>query len=193
MIDKIIPRHLDSDTDERLVEEGVMTDALNVGMFSTTGGTGVLQNAISTNAIQLESGAVGVSDNAVVIGSVSDAQRGFIYFFVKDTDNANLDGVYRYEASSNTYKRVFTHSWFNFRAQDTVQADVVNAAFQQDGVLQSVIYFTDGYNPPRKINIDRAILGEYDSYSADKLDYALNVIKAAPLSPPSFTLTATAV
>ena len=186
MIDKIIPRHLDSDTDERLVEEGVMTDALNVGMFSTTGGTGVLQNAISTNAIQPESGAVGVSDNAVVIGSVSDAQRGFIYFFVKDTSDANLDGVYRYEASSNTYKRVFTHSWFGFREQDTVQADVVNAAFQQDGVLQSVIYFTDGYNPPRKINVDRALTGDYNGMSSDDLDIALSVIRAASTKPPTF-------
>lgn len=186
MIDKIIPRYLDSDTDERLVEEGVMTDALNVGMFNTEGGTGVLQNAISTDAIQLESGAVGVSDNAVVIGSVSDAQRGFIYFFVKDTGDANLDGVYRYQASSNTYKRVFTHSWFGFRTEDTVQADVVNAAFQQDGVLQSIIYFTDGYNPPRKINVDRALEGDYNGMSSDKLDIALSVVRAASTKPPTF-------
>lgn len=185
MIDKIIPRHLDSDTDERLVEEGVMTDALNVVLSVTSDGTGgVLQNAVSTQAIEAD--GEGVSSTAVVIGSVSDSQRDRVYFFVHDTANADGDGIYMYTPSNNTYKKVFTSSWFDFDASYTVKADVVNAAFQQDGVLQTIVYFTDGNNQPRKINIDRALNNEYTGLSNSGLDIALSTMRSASTYSPLF-------
>ena len=74
-------------------------------------------------------------------------------------------------------------SSLKFDPNGFVKADVLNGEFKQDGNLQSILYFTDNLNPPRKINVDRAIDGEYNS-STD-FDLSLSSIKAAPNRPPS--------
>jgi len=49
-----------------------------------------------------------------------------------------------------------------------------------------MLYFTDGVNEPRRINVDRAIAGEYYAYSATNLNFELSVCKAAPVTIPNF-------
>lgn len=198
-IDKIIPRFLVSDEDERLLKEGAMTDALNVTISEDGDGTeGVLKNVRGTEAATAISGSELTDGDAVtVIGQVSDPQRGFIYFFVADDSGDSEHAIYQYNTKSvendglavNKYRKVFKNSWLDFQPGGFVKADVLNGAFQQDGVIQTILYFTDNYNAPRKINVDRAIAGDYDGLSASKLDYALNSIKAAPVNPPSFVFT----
>ena len=54
-IDKIIPRFLVSDKDERLLKEGAMTDALNVSVSEDGDGTyGVIKNIKGTVAVTAE-------------------------------------------------------------------------------------------------------------------------------------------
>ena len=195
-IDKIIPRFLVSDEDERLLKEGAMTDALNVTISEDGDGSeGVIKNIKGTTAASVDAGSE-LGTGLTVIGQVSDPQRGFIYFFVAGESAAN-HAIYQYntksdtneELAENTYREVFKSSWLDFQTDGFVKADVLNGAFQQDGVVQTILYFTDNYNAPRKINVDRAIAGDYDGLSASKLDYALNSIKAAPVNPPSFVFT----
>jgi hypothetical protein len=186
-IDKIIPRFLVSDEDERLLKEGAMTDALNVTISEDGDGSeGVLKNVRGTEAATAISGSELTDGDAVtVIGQVSDSQRGYIYFFVADNDGDSQHAIYQYDVSQNTYKKVIKSSWLDFQLSGFVKADVVNGAFQQDGVVQTIIYFTDNHNPPRKINVDRAIAGDYDDLSDAKLDYALSCIKGAPIDVPT--------
>ena len=187
-IDKIIPRFLVSDEDERLLKEGAMTDALNVTISEDGDGTeGVLKNVRGTEAATAVSGSELTDGTAVtVIGSVSDSHRGFIYFFVStDTGHAE-DAIYQYNTSNDTYKKVFKNTWLNFDSSSFLKADVVNGAFQQDGALQTIIYFTDNDNEPRKINVDRAIAGDYDDLSNDQLDYSLKAIRAPQVMAPTF-------
>ena len=180
-IDKIIPRFLVSDKDERLLKEGAMTDALNVTISEDGDGSeGVIKNIKGTTAASVDAGSE-LGTGLTVIGQVSDPQRGFIYFFVAGESAAN-HAIYQYntksdtneELAENTYREVFKSSWLDFQTDGFVKADVLNGAFQQDGVVQTILYFTDNYNAPRKINVDRAIAGDYDGLSAGKLDYALN-------------------
>lgn len=198
-IDKIIPRFLVSDKDERLLKEGAMTDALNVTISEDGDGTeGVLKNVKGTTALTAVSGSELTDGDAVtVIGQVSDSQRGFIYFFVADASATGdfSDGtehaIYQLNAGSSTndgldsgkYRLIFRSSSLKFDPNGFVKADVLNGEFKQDGNLQSILYFTDNLNPPRKINVDRAIDGEYNS-STD-FDLSLSSIKAAPNRPPS--------
>lgn len=194
-IDKMIPRFLVSDTDERLLKEGAMTDALNITISEDgVGSEGVLKNIDNTTVGTAVSGhALTASDAVTVIGQVSDSQRGFVYFFVAD-NSANSGNsyagtehaIYQYDTTANTYKIVFKNTWFKFNPSGFVKADVVNAAFQQDGVTQTVLYFTDNLNEPRKINVDRALAGDYTGLSLDDLDYALNSIKAPQTNPVDF-------
>lgn len=187
-IDKIIPRFLVSDKDERLLKEGAMTDALNVTISEDGDGTeGVLKNVRGTEAATAISGSELTDGTAItVIGGVSDSHRPFIYFFVSTDSGHAEDAIYQYNTSDDTYKKVFKSTWLNFDSSSFLKADVVNGAFQQDGNLQTIIYFTDNDNEPRKINVDRAIAGDYDDLSNDQLDYSLKAVRAPQVMAPTF-------
>jgi hypothetical protein len=185
-IDKITPRFLVSDEDERLLEAGAMTDALNVTISEDgEGSEGVIKNVKGTIAGTAVSGsALTAANNVTVIGQVSDPQRGKIYFFVADNDGSSEDAIYQYDVSSDTYKIVLKSSQFNFDYSGFVKADVVNGDFQQNGNIQTIIYFTDNVNPPRKINVERAIAGEYDS-DLRTFNYSLTAVRASLNSCPT--------
>jgi len=186
-IDKMIPRFLVSDEDERLLKEGAMTDALNVSISEDGDGSeGVLKNVKGTTAITGATLGIG-SDNVKVIGQVSDSQLGYIYFFVATVgENVHThDAIYRVNTNTNATQLVFKNTWLNFNENGFVKADVLNGAFQQDGFIQTILYFTDNKNAPRKINVDRAIAGDYSSLSSGKLDRALSCIKGAPIDVPT--------
>ena len=187
-IDKIIPRFLVSDKDERLLKEGAMTDALNVTISEDGNGTeGVLKNVRGTEPATAISGSELTDGTAVTtIGSVSDSHRGFIYFFVSTDSGHSEDAIYQYDTSGDTYKKVFKNTWLNFDSSSFLKADAVNGDFQQDGNLQTIIYFTDNDNEPRKINVDRSIAGDYDDLTDDQLDYSLKAIKAPQVMAPTF-------
>jgi len=190
-IDKMIPRFLVSDEDERLLKEGAMTDALNVTISEDGDGSeGVVKNVKGTIAGTAIAGSeLTASNDVTVIGQVSDPQRGYVYFFVSDDDGHTQDAIYQYDTTEDEYKVVFKNIWLNFDSDKFVKADVLNGAFQQDGLIQTILYFTDNSNAPRKINVDRAIEGDYNSLNSYKLDYALKSIKAAQVTPPSFFFT----
>jgi len=194
MIDKIYPRSLNKDTDQRLLKEGAMIDALDVIYHQSGESTdGVLKNPRGTTAVNA---SAEVADNIVVndreircIGSLSDSQRGFIYWFIAGVDNDDDDAIYQQDVQANTYRVVYRNDWLNFDQVGFVKAEIVNKNFQQDNDLQSILYFTDNVNPPRKINVDRALAGDYDDLSDYQRDYALNLIKAAPTRVPNATFT----
>ena len=187
-IDKITPRFLVSDEDERLLQAGAMTDALNVTISEDgEGSEGVIKNVKGTIAGTAVAGsALTATNNVTIIGQVSDSQRGKMYFFVSDDDAHSEDAIYQYDTTENEYKIVFKSTWLNFESDKFVKVDVLNGAFQQDGVIQTVLYFTDNLNEPRKINVDRALAGDYNDISDDQLDYSLKAIKAPQVIPPSF-------
>ena len=189
MIDQIIPRYLTTNEDERLVGEGAMIQAKNVSFVEDGEGTTfVLKNAKGTISATPKTGQdqIPSGSDLRVVGSVSDSQRGFIYFFVRGVGDISNHAIYQYDTSDDTYRSIIRGSWLNFQEGYNVKADVVNRNFQQDDVLQTVLYFTDNYNPPRKINVDRAFNGDYDFESNNLKDHALGVIKAPLISAPTF-------
>lgn len=196
-INKIIPRFLVSDKDERLLENGAMTDAINVTISENGNGTeGVIKNMVGTVAANAQTGsALTVGDEIKAIGQASDSQRGFLYVFVADVIGSTQDAIYQYNTKStindglgvNEFRIVYKGDWLNFDKDSFIKVDVVNAAFQQDDNIQTVLYFTDNINPPRKINVDRAIDGDFDGLSDNDLDYALSAIKAPQTKPVTFS------
>jgi len=192
-IDKTIPNRLQADADQRLVrpEVGEMLDAQNVTTAESGGSSsGVIKNVRGTIAgTPLTATDRIEDDNSVrVIGSVSDSQRGFVYWFVADVTGSSQDAIYQYNTSDDTYRVVLKGSFLSFNHNGFIKADLVNAAFQQDGVIQTALYFTDNVNPPRKINVDRAISGDYavlGQVSGD-IDFSIPVIRACLTIPPTF-------
>ena len=192
-IDKTIPNRLQADADQRLVrpEVGEMLDAQNVTMAEGGGSSsGVIKNVRGTLAgTPLTASDRIADDNAVrVIGSVSDPQRGFIYWFVADVSGSSQDAIYQYNTSDDTYRLVLKNSGLNFNSDGFVKANVVNAAFQQDGVTQTALYFTDNTNPPRKINVDRALNSAVYDATGDDFDTVVSMCKPAMQGYPSVKL-----
>lgn len=195
-INKIIPRFLVSDKDERLLENGAMTDAINVTISENGNGTeGVIKNMVGTVAANAKNGSALTTNDAIkAIGQASDSQRGFLYVFVADVSGDLEHAIYQYNTKSvindglgvNEFRIVYKGAWLNFDSNSFIKVDVVNAAFQQDDNIQTILYFTDNINPPRKINVDRAISGDFDGLSDNDLDYALSAIKAPQTKPVTF-------
>lgn len=203
MIDKTIPNRLQADADQRLVrpEVGEMLDAQNVTMAEGgSSSSGVIKNVRGTIAGTPLLAGEGIvdGDDVTVIGSVSDPQRGYIYWFVADDSGSTQHAIYQYNASNGDdasftpgkYRLILKSLALNFSPTSFVKADVLNGEFQQNGVTQTILYFTDNVNPPRKINVDRAIAGGYtgvvtsSSFEHDLGD-TISVVKAAETKSPS--------
>lgn len=194
-IDKIIPRFLVSDEDERLLEEGAMVDALNVSIsVSGRGSEGVIKNLKGTDAVPAASGNdVNTVNTHKCIGSVSDSENGTVYWFVWGDNNDHH--VVRYSESTDEYEIILKGSWLNFQEYGFVKGDIINISTptSPDSIIESpsqrvetFLYFTDNVNEPRKLNVTRAIDGDYDNATNSNLDFALTVVKAAPNIPCSF-------
>ena len=142
-IDKTVPNRLQTDMDERLVrpEAGEMTDAQNVMLSEEgTSSAGVIKNMLGTTAATRPTlTPISDDEDVVVIGSVSDTQRGFVYWFVADRNEDGVENaIYRQNTNNNSYDLVIKNPGLNFDPDGFVKADIVNASFQQDGVIQTV-------------------------------------------------------
>ena len=193
-IDKILPGRLDADSDERLLENGFMSDAMNITLSEDGKGTAsIAKNMKGT----VKADPLNDSDNPVNnrrvrgIGSVSDPQRGFVYFVVADNDESGEEhAIYQYNTSTDKYRLVVKDSRFNFDPRGFVKLDVVNGDFARSGGLQSILFFTDGVNPPRKVNVDRALNGEYSAVASDRnFEYTFNCIKSPSVFAPEASFT----
>jgi len=196
-VEKIIPKGLDLDSDPRLLEAGMMTDAMNAVMSKNkveANQSGVIRNQSGViRAAYGNSAATFVTDSTTdgladgkVIGSIADNQRNRVYFFFKHNTDNSKSSINVYYSDTSNHEKIFEGSWLNFTDADFVKADIVNGNFAQRNSIETILYFTDGVNPPRKINVDRALSGDYDGYTNTQLDLALNCIKGASTTPPSF-------
>ena len=194
MIQKLTPKKFVTDKDERLVAPNEMILAENVTISEREDGSfSILKPMKGTDEIDKASGEPTPPSDWTVVGSVSDDQRGRVYFFVYDDSDDSDSRIMMFDQAAEEWSTVFsdTDNYLNFSKDYPVKGDVLNKAFNQDGVVTTALYFTDNYNPPRKINVDRAIAGDYNEtqlngLSGIDLDYALNTIKAPPRNRPTF-------
>jgi hypothetical protein len=125
----------------------------------------------------------------IIIGSCEDVEHKALILFVwNDLDDHS---IWRYEVENASYTLILQDSILNFKKSNQIyHATVVN----------NLLYWTDNYfnlyrdndfNPPRKINIEKAILytfsggtdpNGYSEITFDNLDW----IKHPPLFSPTF-------
>jgi hypothetical protein len=184
MIDKLIPRYLNLDDDARLIKSVEMTDAVNVRVSSEQDGDGgVIKNAYGNEPVSFASGSALAAGTNEVIGAVSNAQTGEIFFFVWNSNDDHA--IYRYSTSSNEAKIVYRDSVLGFSKFYHVRADVVK---NLDG--ETLLYFTDANTEPKKINVTRALLGLYPASFTSGTDSEklanIAVAKQPPMTPPTF-------
>jgi len=182
-VHKLTPRYLNKDDDERLIKSVEMTDALNVRVSTEEDGDAmVLKNAYGNTVIDL-SHALPAGTNKV-IGSVSDEQLGFIFYFIWNSNDDH--SIYRYSVGANQAQRVMRDSVLEFTENGFVKGNIyVNI---NGDVL---LYFNDGLTAPKKINTTKAIVNGYPQLLTGTDEEKLLVITAAkqpPLDPPYVAL-----
>lgn len=147
MIDKIVPRKLDTSVDLKLTPKDAMIDALNVSISDSyssgaegSGDIGVLKNIPGNTATSPYNSfdAIFGDTNYQVIGSVADLKTKIIYFFVWSNIVAR-QGIYAYdpqgrlpknsttpEGKKNSVRLILNSSQFRFPQNGFVKADVVH-------------------------------------------------------------------
>jgi len=152
-IDKIIPRFLVSDKDERLLEDGAMTDALNITISTNGAGSeGVVKNIKGTQAVAAvdQVNTINTTNDHKCIGSVTDSEFGFIYWFIWGENQDHH--IVRYHEASDRYRIVTKGSWLNFQEGGFVKGDIINISVptSPDSIstspsqeVQTILYFTD--------------------------------------------------
>lgn len=178
-IDKLTPKYLKKDEDYRIIKAIEMIDALNVRVSADEeGNEGVLKNIKGNTEINI---TLPIGSNKT-IGSVHSDKTKDIFFFVFNTSGHH--GIYRYNLSKQSVDVVYQDSILNFKKNSFVKADVVYN--DNDEVL---LYFTDGINPPRKINASKALKStSYPSSISQSIkNIELDVCKQPPLEPITFT------
>jgi hypothetical protein len=174
---------MNQDLDERLLPNGMYRDATNVTVFSyASGNIGAVQNGLGNTLKGNIASAVTtpIITNAIVIGAVAYEPKSLIYWLVTCDQ---FDGIFEYNIQTLQTIRVLQCSKpnpgspLNFNKDHIVTG--INYIEGQDD--NNYLFWTDNYNQPRKININRC-----KGYLADDPLIAkdINVILAPPLNSP---------
>lgn len=190
-IDKLIPRYLNTDDDERLVKNVEMTDAQNLRIsVDVERDALVIKNAYGNVARSstLENGSMPAGTNKA-LGSVADDTTNQIYFAVYNSGGNHL--IVRYDANAKKAYKVYQSSILQFSLDSFVQMSIV-----RNSNTDILLYLNDGLSAPKKINATKAEQsltgnGGYPSTflngtSEEKLLY-ITVAKQPPLAPPTIT------
>lgn len=181
---KIFLKGIDSDTASELMQQGFCRYRLNVRVMSS--------NDANAGAIETVNGNVLVSftlpiGNNTVIGSYEDQLQKKIYYFLYN--DASNHSILEFDQVTNTISYVLTLAALNFDINHLITS--INTIRKTD--TEYLLYWTDNFNAPRKINIYRAkqyTLGDFVNGYASPFDPELLYrIKQPPLFPPSYTWT----
>ena len=171
---------MNKDLDERVLPKGEYRNAQNILINdSEDSDVGAIENVLGN---KLKHDDINIS-NAETIGYYADTKTKNIYWFVTNftgdtgnvlnmsrATNSNVCRVYMLSAAGELKTLVNGH-FLNFSKAHLITG--VN-------VIDNLLFWTDNYNQPRKINIDTAIANSayYDS------EEKISVAKVAPYVPP---------
>jgi hypothetical protein len=178
---------MNKSVDERLLPDGEYIDALNIRLGSTElSEVGAVENSKgNVQLTTLKYKTVALSSSAVCIGAFDDSAEETMYWFVHDP-NHSYGGVVDMIVSFNTQTQQLTYHVITTALLNFNPTYLVNGVNKIDDLL----FFTDDYNPPRKINVTRGY-AQPDGSNVDQIiELDISVIKPQPMNSPELTLQA---
>jgi hypothetical protein len=180
--------------DERLVPDGEYIDALNIRMGSTENSEiGVIENSKGNSkltTVKYIDGTI-LSASARCIGTITDSSKEAVYWFIHDSNfGVGATGKLDLIVSFNVYNNILTYHVISINdGGGAITTLNFNPDYLITGVniIDNLLFFTDDYNPPRVINLDKNYpdpVGNIDQFSAE----SILVIKKPPVESPSVTL-----
>lgn len=191
-IDKLFPRYLNKDDDDRILKSIELSDALNIRVSNDDdGNSGVLKNVKGNTIVAYASASdtLPAGTNRTV-GNVTNMQKDEVFYFVYNSNGDHT--IYKYSVKLDKAKKIYQDSVLGFTEQSFVKGDVI--VNQRD---ETLLYFTDGKTAPKKINATKAERGGYPAdYSkgtnpsttltdAERLLF-VTTAKQPPLDAPSW-------
>ena len=183
--------------DERLLPEGEYVDAMNIRMGSTENSeVGVISNTKGNTPLTSLAYIDGtpLSINAKCIGALQDSARETIYWFVHDPNfTIGATGKLDLIVSFNVLTNILTYHIISIDDGDGVNTTLnFNPDYLITGVdmVEDLIFFTDDFNPPREININKNYgnpILNIDQLSKE----SILVIKKPPIEAPQVQLITT--
>lgn len=150
---------IDFDSSSEFVKPNNWIDSLNIRARSKDGAKDEVVSNIGGNtkvAYTLPSGT------NTCIGGAKDEANGYLYYFVHNSNSYDL--ILRYNVTAGTITKVMIN------LTDTGAVDVLQFStsyyINHANVIDGLLYWTDGLNEPRKINIAKAIAGTYGAITA---------------------------
>ena len=176
-----IAGRMNKSVDERLLPEGEYVDGQNIRLGSTElSEIGAVENTKgNVQLTTLQYKGVDLSSDAVCIGAFDDSAEETMYWFVHDPANTTATGgVVDMIVSFNTQTQqltyhVITTALLNF-----------NPTYLMNGVnkIDDLLFFTDDYNAPRKINVTRGYAQPDPITDVDQIiELDISVIKPQPM------------
>jgi hypothetical protein len=177
--------------DQRLLPEGEYIDAMNIRMGSTGDSEmGVLENTkgnLPLTSLAYINGTA-LSSSARCIGALQDSATETIYWFIHDSNfSVGATGKLDLIVSFNVYTNVLTYHVLSINNGGGVNTTLnFNPKYLITGIdiLNDLLFFTDDYNAPRCININRNYpnpISNIDQITAE----SLLVIKKPPVESPT--------
>lgn len=166
-----IKSKMNRDLDARLLPSGEYREAFNAQISRSEGDDvgaleNILGNSIAKDTNNLISGEVQFEEGESyagdlnAIGYIVDERTDCIYIFLTDgTRQSNTDPfvtspnsgsnhfIYKYDAASNQATKLVSGAFLNFSKNFPIHG--VN-------LIENLLFFTDNFNQPRKINVDKA-------------------------------------
>ena len=181
--------------DQRVVPEGEYIDAMNVRMGSTEKSEiGVIENTKGNTPLTSLSYIDGtpLSVNARCIGAIENSFTETIYWFLHDPTfpvgaTGKLDLIVSFNVSTNilTYHVISINDGGNVNTTLNFNPNYLITGL--DILDNNLLFFTDDYNPPRVINVQKNYpnpITNVDEVSAE----SLLVIKKPPIEAPTVRL-----
>jgi hypothetical protein len=195
LVRNFIKGRMNKSVDERLVPQGEYIDAQNIRMGSTEDSEiGAIENTKGntqlTTLVYPPTGTA-LSANATCLGAYSDGANETMYWFVHDpsfTEGATgkLDLVVSYNMRSN----LLTYHVVSIQRGNTVDTTLnFDPQYLITGVnlVDNLLFFTDDFNPPRRINVTTAYPEPVAFVDSGVLGEDILVIKRPPLEAPVVT------
>jgi hypothetical protein len=197
---------MNKSVDERLVPNGQYIDAVNVRLGSSESSEiGAVENSKgNTRLTSLSYLGQPLSDSARCIGAFEDGANETIYWFIHDSTFGSTSPTGKIDliVSFNITTSILVYHVISI-ANTSVLSDKTVLNFNNKylitgiNLVDGLLFFTDNYNPPRFINVNRKYSNPSGTPLVDGggnavlLEESLLVIKKPPYSAPSIELTTT--
>ena len=148
-----IKGRMNLDLDERLTPNGEYREALNIEVStSDDSDIGTVQNIAANQSVMFPSNLAnspGVNTDLICIGSISDEKNNCLYWFVTAdiVTDTGLSTIIKYDLDANVFTPIIIDT------NNSVLQFNNNINITGINIVDDFLFFTDGVNEPKKINI----------------------------------------